>query len=526
MEQKTEIKLNRSQALIKMVNANVTYVVGPRANGKTFSIGDRIEHLSEVMPRTQILLLSDTYERLETKVIPNILNYFVEAGLVENEDYVTFKRPPEFFIKPLIPLKKFDRVISFRDGMALCLISGNTEGSANAFNAQALITDEAKFVKESHVTAARKVLRGAFSLYGHLPEYRSQWFFTDKYPEKGTNIKWIMAKRKLNNDNLVKAVTTLQYRIYELDVLIGNSPNDAVFYELKKEKTVIEEKLNRVRKEMVYFCEGLPYENIDNLGEKYYRDLRRDLKKYEYEIAIENRDPDVVENAFYPALNSRQHYHFNMDDVNPDKPLSIAFDYNWYITPMVVAQKGKINGNDFETINIVAGIHTLADGGIDATCKLFAETFKNHKTKKVNFIFDHTAVGRNPGREPYYVLVHKKLTELGWYVNDCYVGAASEYNIRFETIKKAMVKQNEGSLLFNKVRCEYLLLSLQQAGAIASGGVTKKDKSQEKNRNYPAEETTDYSEAFDCLLWGELQFNYINKNSAAAGFGLGFANKI
>jgi hypothetical protein len=60
-----EVTLHDSQALIQIINANTTYCAWPRGGGKTGGgIGPRFLHLSEVMPRSQVLLVSDTYERL------------------------------------------------------------------------------------------------------------------------------------------------------------------------------------------------------------------------------------------------------------------------------------------------------------------------------------------------------------------------------------------------------------------------------------------------------------------------------
>jgi len=525
MNNEKTIRLNRSQALIKLVNANVTYVLAPRGNGKTYSIGDRIENLSELMPRSQILLLSDTYKRLQDKIVPNICDYFINhAGLIEGEDFVIYKKPPEHFIKPLIPLHNYEYVVSFADGMALCLVSGQSEGNANAFNAQAMIIDEAKFVKRENVIQASLVLRGAFEHFGHLPEYRSKWFFTDKYPDAGSNIKWLLGEKDNASDmQLINSVITLQLKIFELDHQIANAINDSSKYLIKKKKAEIEKKLNDIRKRLTFYCEGLAFENIDNLGEKYYRDQKRDLTKFEYDIAILNKDPDIVENAFYPALNSEQHYYTEMNDIDTALPLGIAFDYNWRITPMAVAQYSKLPGNDYCTFNTVAGIHTLADGGIVATCKAFAQQFQQHKNKTVYYAFDHTAVGKSTANEPFYRIVVSTLRSLGWNVVDKYIGQASMHNIRFETIKQAMLRQGEGSIHFNKLRCKYLLLSMQQAGAIISNGETKKDKSKEKRLNFPAEETTDYSEAWDCLIWAELQHKLLSSAHNSNGANTGIA---
>jgi hypothetical protein len=507
-----------------MVNPNKAYVLGPRGNGKTFSIGDRIERLSEVMPRSQILLLSDTYDRLMEKIVPNIADYFINhAGMVENEDFILFKKPPEHFKSPIIPLTDFEHVISFRDGMALCLVSGHKEGSANAFNAQSMIVDEAKFVKPEHVKQAALVLRGENKRFGHLPEYRSQWFFSDKYPVRGSNIKWLLNKKRIAADEaVIDAIVTLQLQVYQLEQKINNATSEATKYYYNCQKEKIEAWLNKVRMDLIFYCDGIPYENIDNLGIRYYRDQKRELTDYEYRIAILNEDPDSVENAFYPALNKQQHYYSLTNDIDTYRPLAIALDYNWRIVPMVVGQAGILPGNEVSTFNIVAGLHTLRDGGIVETCKAFDKQFGAHQCKTVQFCYDQTAIGKSPAGKAFYQIVIDTLTSLGWNVMQAYIGPATEHDSRHETFKNYMARTDEGSLRINQSRCEFLLLSMQQAGAITVNGKTKKDKSKEKKDNYPPEEATDYSEAFDMLLIAWLKKKLYFNAESKHGTGLAF----
>jgi hypothetical protein len=196
VDDSVQVNLHNSQALIQIINANVTYCAWQRAGGKTGGgIGPRVQRLSEIMPRSQCLLFSDTYDRPETRIVPNIISFLTDKmGLVEDVDFVKYKRPPENWQKPLIPLDKFDRVISFASGFCLCLVSLHVEGSANAFNAQAAIGDEVKFCDESEInTEVLPALRGAKEHFEHLPEYLSVWMFTDKF---GPKIKWYLKKRE------------------------------------------------------------------------------------------------------------------------------------------------------------------------------------------------------------------------------------------------------------------------------------------------------------------------------------------
>jgi hypothetical protein len=513
----TIIKPNRSQTILKLVNPNVCYVIAPRASGKTFMIGDRIDQLNDAMPRSQILLFSDTFKRLEERIVPNILSYFInDAGMIEEEDFVCYKKPPDHWIKPLIPLKDFEHVISFSTGMALCLASQNVPGSANAYNAQALIVDEAKYIIESILnTEVLPALRGSANIFGHLPEYRSHWYFTDKY---GQNIKWLLRKKKLSNQTLAQAIVTKQYEILTLKTALEKLTSDSSINRAIQKISSIENKLQVIRRNMVYYCEGQAYENIATLGKKYFRDLKRDLGRNEYAISIENNDPEKVENSFYPTLSKQHHYHELMDDTNDLQPLIVAMDYQWKITPMVVGQWGTLTGKQEQTFNIINNMHTIhpmflmgdddtevKPGSIQNTVQAFCDYYKHRGDKIVYYTYDHTAVGHRPDGKSFKDIAIEKWISNDWNVIEIYMGKAPDHHDKHEEFKTIL---QDDIVMFNSVRAWAVLKSTENAGAIKSHNKTKKDKSQEKKLNDPIEQT-DYSDALDMLLWATLVMNLI-----------------
>lgn len=507
MEKTKVVNLNRSQALIHLVNANVTFALFPRAGGKTTGgIGPRFNHLANVMPRSQILLYADTFDRIHDRIVPNIIDYLTnELHLEENEDFVLFKKPPDHWEKPLIPLNKFDHVISFASGTAICAASQKVPGSANAYNAQALICDEAKYLREEKInTEVLPAIRGARKWFGHLPEYRSQWYFTDKW---GENIHWILAKRKLVDDRKIKAVITLQLRMNDLLAKINDETANA---DELAEFAALEYRTNELRKTLVYVCEAKPYENINAVGEQYFKDLRRDLRPLEYKVAILNEDPETVEATFYPNLSSEFHYHSNVDDYNADAPLIIAMDYQWRITPLVVAQFGKLPDSVYSTLNILCGLDTQhPTGGIEQTLELFCARYYGHQRRIVYYCYDHTAIGKNPAGRTFADMVTAYLRANKWNVVDVYMGQNPDHDKKFEAIKLHMANRADWAIKINKPESFNLLKSVQNAATIMSAGKTKKDKRQEKNLSVPVEEATDYSDAFDQLLWAVLELKLV-----------------
>jgi len=275
---------------------------------------------------------------------------------------VKFKKPPDHWTKPFCPLEKFDKVISFRSGFCLCLASQKVAGSANGYNAYALIVDETKFIKEEKInTEVLPAIRGNIAgrkAFGHLPEYCSKWYFTDKW---GAEIKWILKKRKMMNKKDVAAVITLQKEILRLQQSMNDAKSSATQYKYKDQIEFYQKAADKLRKSLVYFSDPKPYENLMVAGEKFFRDQKRDLSAMEYSVAIENNDPDTVPNVFYPTFNKANNC-YNVEngmDINALKPFLIAMDYQWRITPMVAAQIGRLPGRNYTTLNVVAGIHTL-----------------------------------------------------------------------------------------------------------------------------------------------------------------------
>lgn len=502
-----EIVLHPSQWKIHIVNANVTYCPWARSAGKTTGgIGPRYNHLRKAMPRSQSILFSDTYERIHDKLVPNIELFLQEKlKLQDGRDYVSFRKPPDHWQKPLIPIKKYDHVISFADGFAVCCVSASVEGSANSFNAQSAIIDEAKFIKEEKInTELLPALRGAKELFGHLPEYLSHWYFTDKW---GENISWLLAKKNRCDQKLIQAVLSLEIKIQQWQLDAFSYSSSATQYKYLNKVNAYRKKLDAIKKDLVYYCESKPYENEPAVGKKYFRDKRRDLSELEYNVAILNLDPDTVVNTFYPALARVRHYHKIMTDTNEQQPLIAAMDYQWRITPMVVGQYGTLPGSIDQTFNIVNSIHTLhPQGGIKATVNAFCEYYKARNDKSVYYVYDHTATAKHSDSDSFKDIAVKAWLANDWNVIDIHMGQAPLHHTKHETIKKLMLLNK---IMFNDIRAYYLLESMRNAGAITTGGITKKDKSKEKTAKNPVEQT-DYSDAFDTLAIGVVEMNLVS----------------
>lgn len=221
----------------------------------------------------------------------------------------------------------------------------------------------------------------------------------------------------------------------------------------------------------------------------------------EYEVAILNHDPDKVENCFYPTFTNLNKYTLpDNSDYNPNQGFIIAFDYNFRIVPMPVAQIGKLPGSVYTTLNVIDYVYELYPKGLEDAIDTFCKKYEQHNRKQVHYIYDHTAIGRNALKTTYKETAAKAFRLNGWSVIEHHIGQAPDHDVKFDNIRKWCAHSGDMAVRVN-TKCEKLILSIDQSPAKMVNGKTEKDKATEKDLNFPAEESTHASDAFDTLLW-------------------------
>lgn len=495
------------------------YGLWPRAGGKTSGgIGPRVERLSQIMPRSQTLLVADSFERIGKVLLPSIENFLCEElGLLPDIDFVVHKKPPEHWTKPLFIPAKFDHITSFATGYALCEVSLEVSGSANGYNAQSVIGDEVKFFDEKKFKSeVRPAIRGGRNTrcwldegkegtWADLPEFQSMWMFTDKFPSKGSNIGWVLNKKAEMNQNYVDIIYTLEMRIIELKQAHAIATTEKEKAGIHKEISRLKALTRPLQMDLIYYCDALPYENIDNLGEKYFRDLRRDLTPYEYKVAIENKDPNTAPVPFYPDLNA-DHFYKSKIEYNPNKPLIIAMDYQFSISPICIAQLDELEESVYTTLNFVSSVYTLHPLGLAAAVEQFCKLFQHHPTKHVYYVYDHTAIGRSPWSKTFKDLVCETLNKCDWSVTELFTGDAPDHDIKYERFKFWLNCRSDFGIKINEETNTDLKISLEKAAAVIVQGKTKKDKTSEKpNSGVDPRHATHWSDVFDQLVWAACE---------------------
>lgn len=507
-----EAALNKPQALIHAVNANKTYCMWGRGTGKSNGgLGPRSLHLFNVMPRAQVGLVCPSYTMAFKQIIPNIAGFWQNhLGLIEGEHYVIGKKPLEDWDKPLQPLFDHRYVISFDNGCVMPIISLEAEGPGNGLNLQALLGDEAKFFNEKRLKEVIRAVRGCHKEFGHLAEFQSQWYFTDKYEG---NVQWMMNKRSLMKPEVIKSVLAMQIKLTELMDEYATTANASVHKRIMSMSSL----LNQVRQRLVFVSEASAEENRKILGDKFFDDQKQDSTGTEYDIAILNEDPDRVENPFYQSL-SEHNFYTDQYDCHPDQPLIIACDYQWRISPIVTAQYGILPNAKSISLNFIDSNHTLAPDNLLDAIDEWANIHKHHHNKLVYYLFDKTAVGKNPTNKPFFESVIERLTIHGWNVAPINMGEPPRHDDKFKKINTYLTDAANSTLVrINKLTNTALINSMKLTPAITYNGKTAKNKSSEKNLSYPAEKSTHYGDTFDMILHGCLSLDIVPRSQSSFG---------
>lgn len=475
-----QIELNLPQMLIAIAVQKHLYLEGGRGLGKSFIVSWRIKQIVESMPRAKCALVGRTYEQLLTRTLPSTLSGLAKLGFVKNLHFFVQGMPPkkwkwnEAYEAPL----SYDYCITFYNGTTFQMVSLDKTESGRGFNFDAVIGDEAALL--DYEKLQNNVLlscRGNLEYFGKNPLHYSTLFVsTTPVSKKG---RWFTNREEMARN---------QPHLY------------------------------------LYMVAPSRY-NLKNLGEDYFRNLKRELLPHIYDAEIDCIKSGVADRPFYPTFNANKHTYLATNDsyllsimkhedklqeksclfdadVNTQQPLDLACDYN---AAICWASVGQMMGTQY---NLVNAIFVLSPKTLVDLINEFADYYRYHKRKEVNFYYDHTAVHKDAVRTTTYAeTVQKILQGHGWKVNMIYCGQAPLHETKklfFEKLFRESPNDNLPTCRLNQERCKFLIVSIEQAGTKDGTNGMKKDKSSETRGDVPDEEATHGSDCFDTLVYFRL----------------------
>ena len=515
--------------------AHTSVIVAGRRFGKTHGLAApwllrNVQH----MPRSSGGLIGAAFQRILTQTLPGTLQALDEMGFKRDVHYYIGHRPPKAagFVKPVREPARFDHVISWYNGSIQYLISQDIPGTSNSLTLQYLMGDEAKYIDFEKLKDETFPANGGFKgPWAECPWLNSMLFMSDMPTTKKGS--WFLNFREKMDEELINTIHFLVKEIYDL------KQRKQTTY-TKKMLAFYRKRLAQFRSVAVYYREWSSIENIELLGKKYISQMKRDLPPLVFQTSIMCIRPGKLKDGFYPALSERLHmytafdnsYLQNLDydlkkaaeqdcrqdgDINLDKPVCVAFDYNANINWLVAGQK------DGMKMKVLKSFYVKYERKLRELVDDFCNYYRFHHTREVVYYYDNTALGSNyaVSEEDFASVITSQFEKNGWNVTRVHIGNPIKHHEKYILLDQAFKGQKYLFPQLNQPNNEALLLAMQHTGVKVGPHGFQKDKSGEKHAETEEdrlEHRTDGTDAFDTLFIG---MNFYSYESSARGVGMG-----
>ena len=512
---------NAKQIEAMKVSALNEYIVASRGFGKSEGIdAPRLVRNVFAMPRSAGAMLSPTYGKLLQNTLPAVANALDRLGYKRNVHYFVGRKAPAKmnFKTPVIEPFDYDHVMSWYNGSILHLVSFDRPMSVNSMSLDYVFGFEAKYLDydkiKSEVLPAN---RGNISLFKHCPWHHGQVYSTDMPTTKRGS--WILEKKKEMNPELIKHILRL-YEYYAKYKAAADKNNPMEYNSIMAGKTLKD--LNALRSKATFYAEYNAFDNIEILGDKFIRDMKRDLPPLLFRTSILNERISKIPNGFYSWLDDRHFYpniylsnvelaHFDFKsagascardaDLIDSMPLEIACDYNAAICNLIVSQ---LHGNKHRTVNqfFVKTPRKLRDVVTD-----FCKYYNTRVNRDIIYYYDSTAIPMSASsNETFADEVISVLESFNFRVTPSYIGQPARHALKHLQMDDAG-KGDTRYLTpeFNEEKCETLRLAMQQTGIRKGPNGFEKDKTSEKRQDSPEdpdELKPHVTDAWDTLFQG------------------------
>ncbi len=538
---KKQIHFNKPQLRSMMIGAPNEVVIAGRATGKTVGIlaPKSAQCYLKTMPRGTGVILNATFTQAFTRTLKELIRGWQMLGYQMDHHFLVGTKPTEKWKKkwnwkgPYAPPLDYKYFVSWFNGAVAQVVSQERVGSSNGISVDWIIGDEAKLLNEEKLkTELLPANRGIIPAFENNPYHHGITFTTDM--PVGTGGRWLLDRINAMDKEVVNQIWQLQTVRYQLEQIYKPKAAAAGLKEIEKQIKVIDDELNYLRKGLLYYHEASTIDNIHALGLDYIKQQIRDTSSFQFDTQILNIRPLRLEDGFYPDLDENKHGYFKEDasyfdnriidpfnaaldcrkdnDLDPNAPLHIALDYNRRIHPIVTVQD---NGTE---IRALKGIHALYPGKLKEALALWCEYYKTHKHKVVYYWYDHTAVGGENETEKCQDVIDA-LEDEGWVVEPMYIGKAPGHETKYRMWSRFLAEDGRYPRVFraNRENCDKLLLSMGLAEAEQRKDGFGKDKKSEHDANFPAEESTHYSDAMDMVVFGMLECEELSYDIITTG---------
>lgn len=533
--EKKRIYFNKPQLETMAIAAHTTVIVGGRRLGKTHGIAAPwLLRNTQAMPGCAIGIVGASFQQILTRTLPGTFKALEDMGYYRNVHYMVGVVPPKSWRDKMVrePIK-YDHVVSWYNGTCWYLISQDIPGSSNSLTLQAIFGDEAKFLDFEKLKDETFPANGGFKgPWKNCPWLNSMLFISDMPTSKKGS--WFLSFREKMDKDVIEAIKGMVIKIAELRTAKKTTYTKRKLREYRL-------KLAQLRSVAVYYREISTIENIALLGKKYIAQMKRDLPPLVFLTSILCVRPGKLKDGFYPSFSDARHTYkaFNNDylkslefdldkaseakcrqdgDLDPKKPICVAFDYNSNINWLVAGQPRGTKAM------VLKSFYVKYQRKLRELVYDFCDYYQYHPTKEVVFYYDSTALGSNyaVNEEDFSAVIKAQFEKHRWRVNEVYMGKQLRQHEKYTIVDQAFKGQKYMKPMINEPNNEALILGIQQAGVRIGRNGWEKDKTGEKlqeNEESLLEHRTDGTDAFDTLMIGMFLYPHSGVSSAVGGSG-------
>lgn len=519
--------LHKGQERYWLCSAKNSVNFAARRWGKSYIVALRIMQNVIEMEGSTGVYYANSFRQAHSRTLPSALMAMQDFGWIRDVHYVIGHAPDKRlgFKKPLFMPHDLKDVVWFANGSIMIIVSQEVVMSANSLTVHWMLADEAKGLDyEKLANEVLPALGGSSRYFNDPARFPHLWgvhYFSDL--PAGKEGSWLFKYEKEYDKELCDLIIKMEKRRQQL--MAANPTTYTV-----RELGYINNRINVLRNNAFYYVQRSIQDNIAVVGLDYVKRCKRDLTPLVFRTSILCKRVTEVEGMFYQNFSIKtntylandndklndyrpQDYDSSFDtDVERNKPLAIAFDYNAQITWLVVAQ---IQKGFHKTLK---SFYTKYNNRLRECIAKFIEYYRNHQDKTVVYYYDSTAKATNYVEVSHtaYDIVCEEFRQAGWRVNPIYLGNPMEHQRKHSIINDAFQGKKKLMAVINRDNNPELIQAIQLTSIRIGEKGFKKDKSQEKSletdSSLPYEYRTDATDAYDTNLLGCLTMPYDDDN--------------
>lgn len=476
-----KIYLNAPQLKFIQARQRIKTSVWGRGSGKSTLIGVRTRQTLKDLPRGKIFFSSSTYAQILTKTMPAIEAMWQRFGLKEyisaddKGHYVVGKKPPKEFAQPYSPPRKFQNVITFFNGFTIEFLSMDRPDLARGGSYDGGDIDEAALVHREHFT---KVL---------LPSVRGNTqYFTSALHQQ------------------VCLYTSMPWK---------TSGSWILDYE---DKALSDP-------ETYLYLEATALDNLRILGQDYIEILRKEMTPLEFAVEVMNERMNRIDGQFYTEFNDQVHcytpaYNYSegergitidgpRQDYNPEQIIEVSMDFSGWFNGMLCIQPHQKEDRVFDLL------FAKDDKKINHMIDEFCERYAAHRMKYVRVWGEPRGHDRQPNSDTLYDQIKARYNQNGWA---CEIKSkpirTTAHAARHYFMNELLSERNTRipRLRINQEKCKELIIAIQMTAVRPD---FTKDKSKEKDRNFPQEHAPHFTDMLDYYFYEK----YSGRSRAGGG---------